>query len=92
MPEISRFFGIVIRMFYESKGKHHRPHFHAYYQGYAAVVAIDTLEVIEGRIPRAQQRLVNRWARIHESELQDDWSLITIGEVPRRIGPLRTST
>ena len=89
MPEISRFFGIVIRMFYEPKGKHHRPHFHAYYQEHAATLAIDTLDVMAGRLPRAQQRLVDQWARIHQSELQADWRLIKRGEPPRKIDPLR---
>ena len=42
MPTISRFFGIAIRMYWEAGNPHHRPHFHAYYQDYAAVFAIDT--------------------------------------------------
>ena len=47
MPEISRFFGIVIRMFAEPDAPHHRPHFHAYYQDTAAVFGIDPVERIE---------------------------------------------
>ena len=49
MPELSRFFGIVIRMFVEAGGVHHRPHFHAYYQDQSAVFTIDTIE--PGRQP-----------------------------------------
>ena len=58
MPEICRFFGIIIRMFAEPAGQHHRPHFHVYYQDSVAIVAIDTVELIGGSLPRRQQRLV----------------------------------
>lgn len=52
MPEIARFFGIVIRMFVELGAPSHRHHFHAYYQESAAVFAIDPVEYIDGSIPR----------------------------------------
>src|SRR5436309_15729645 len=65
MPEISRFFGIVIRMFVEPGAPHHRPHFHAYYQGTTGIVAVDTIEVIAGDLPRPQARLVEAWAELH---------------------------
>jgi hypothetical protein len=64
VPEISRFFGIVIRMFVEAGGQHHRAHFHAYYQEHAAVFAVDTIECLGGGLPKAQQRLVEAWAEI----------------------------
>ena len=51
MPEISRFYGIVIRMFAEAGARHHRPHFHAIYQDQAAAFAIDTLELLGGDLP-----------------------------------------
>ena len=89
MPEISRFFGIVIRMFAEPGGPHHRPHFHAYHQGGAAVVAIDRIEVIAGSLPRPQQRLVEAWAEIHLRELREDWALLQAGRPPIKIEPLR---
>ena len=44
MPEISRFFGIVIRMFVEAGGPHHLPHFHAYYQGDVGIYGVDPIE------------------------------------------------
>ena len=88
MPEISRFFGIVIRMFAEPRGPHHRPHFHAYYQDAAAVFAIDGIECIAGSLPRTQQRLVEAWAEIHRQELQHDWDLLRTGEPPVKIEPL----
>lgn len=48
MPEISRFLGIIIRMFAEPGMPHHRPHFHAYYQNHAAVFSIEPIEMIGG--------------------------------------------
>jgi hypothetical protein len=62
VPEISRFYGIVIRMFVEAGGPHHRAHFHAYYQEHAAVFAVDTIECLGGSLPKAQQRLVEAWS------------------------------
>ena len=89
MPEISRFFGIVIRMFVEPAVQHHRPHFHAYYQGAAAVFAIAPVECIGGSLPRTQERLVEAWAEIHREELQRDWDLLQSGQPPFKIEPLR---
>ena len=89
MPEIARFFGIVIRMFVEVGAPHHRPHFHAYYQQSVAVFAIDPVECIGGSIPRTQQRLVEAWAEIHREELQRDWTLLQSGQPPFKIEPLR---
>ena len=89
MPELSRFFGIVIRMFVEVGEPHHRPHFHAYYQDQAVVLAIDTLEVLGGDLPKPQMRLVEAWAEIHRAELTSDWALLQSGQPPVKIDPLR---
>jgi len=89
MPEIARFFGIVIRMFVEPGGPHHRPHFHAYYQEASAVLAIDPIELIGGQLPSKQQRLVEAWAEIHQAELQQDWQRLQAGLPPFKIEPLR---
>jgi hypothetical protein len=56
LPEISRFFGIVVRMFVEAAVPHHRPHFHAYYQGGVGVFALDDIEIIGGSLPARQAR------------------------------------
>ena len=61
MPELSRFFGIIIRMFAELGAPHHRPHFHAAYQNATATFALDPIECIGGELPRTQQRLVEAW-------------------------------
>ena len=69
MPEISRFFGIVIRMFVEAGGAHHLPHFHAYYQERVGIYGIDPIELIAGSLPKRQERLVLAWAELHREEL-----------------------
>ncbi|MGH9367668.1 MAG: DUF4160 domain-containing protein [Thermoanaerobaculia bacterium] len=89
IPEISRFFGIVIRMFIEAGGPHHRPHFHAYYQDHVGVYAIDTIEPIGGSLPARQGRLVVAWAEIHQLELIENWSALQAGGRAARIEPLR---
>jgi hypothetical protein len=89
VPEISRFFGIVVRMFVETGGPHHRPHFHAYYQGRVAIFAADLVERIGGSLPLRQERLVVARAEIHQKELLEDWSTLQAGGVPAKIEPLR---
>lgn len=89
MPEICRFFGIIIRMYAEPSGPHHRPHFHAYYQEDVGVYAIDTIEMIAGELPRRQQRLVEAWAELHNEELLSDWERLQSGQVLFKIDPLR---
>jgi len=89
MPEIARFFGIIVRMFAEPIAQHHRPHFHAYYQDDTAVYAIDTIELLAGSLPRRQQRLVEAWMELHQDELIEDWNRLQSGRVPFRIDPLQ---
>lgn len=89
MPEIARFFGIIIRMFVEPGESHHRPHFHAYYQEARAVFAVDPVELIGGQLPNKQRRLVEAWAEIHQAELGQDWQRLQSGLVPFKIEPLR---
>ncbi len=89
MPEICRFFGIIIRMYAEPQAQHHRPHFHAYYQGEAAVYAIDSIELIAGKIPLRQKRLVEAWAELHQDELVADWDRLQSGHLPLKIDPLQ---
>jgi hypothetical protein len=89
MPEISRFFGIVIRMFVEAGGPHHRPHFHAYYQESVGIYGIDRIDRLAGVLPTRQERLVLAWAELHQAELQADWDLLQSGRPPTKIEPLR---
>ena len=89
MPEISRFLGIIIRMFAEPDAPHHRPHFHAYYQNHAAVFSVDKIELIGGDLPQRELRLVEAWAELHQSELQADWERLSTGHKPVPIEPLQ---
>ena len=89
MPELSRFFGIIIRMYMEVGAPHHLPHFHAYYQENVGVFAIDLVELIGGDLPRRQRRLVEAWAEIHQNELLADWDRLQTGRPPFAIEPLR---
>ena len=89
MPEISRFFGIVVRMFVEVGQPHHTPHFHAYYQDAVGIFGIDPVEIIAGALPRRQRRLVEAWAELHQEELNADWSTLQEGHPPKPIEPLK---
>ncbi len=88
MPEISRFFGIIIRMYLEVGEPHHEPHFHAYYQEDVAVYRIDPIELVAGSLPKRQYRLVEAWAGLHQEELIVDWHRLQAGQNPLPIAPL----
>ena len=85
MPELSRFFGIVIRMYYND---HDPPHFHAEYGEFEALISIDTLSVLRGALPRRALVLVAEWALFHREELAGSWDLAQAGEPLERIAPL----
>lgn len=70
MPEISRFLGIRIYMYYE---EHSPPHFHAEYAGKLAVLDIASLAVLKGDLPGRALGLVVEWARLHRPELEANW-------------------
>jgi hypothetical protein len=70
MPEICRFFGIVIGMFFDD---HNPPHFHAAYGEYRAAIRIDGLAVLEGHLPPRALGLVIEWASTHKDELLLEW-------------------
>lgn len=85
MPEISRFYGIIIQIYY---GDHLPPHFHALYAGSVAKIAIGTLQVIDGSLPRRALTLVLDWASIHQQELLEAFSRAAEFQVPGKIAPL----
>lgn len=88
MPELSRFFGIIIRMYMEVGEPHHLPHFHAYYQADVAVFSLDPIDLVAGELPRRQRRLVEAWAELHQDELLNDWRRLQEGQLPMPIEPL----
>jgi hypothetical protein len=85
MPELSRFFGIVIRMFYSD---HEPAHFHAIYGEYEALIEVDTLSMFCGSLPRRALALVLEWAALHRTELREDWRRARNGETLNEIEPL----
>ena len=85
MPEICRFFGIIIRMNFND---HVPAHFHADYAGRVASVGISPPRVIEGRVPPSVARRVLAWASLHEMELLANWERARRGVPPERIPPL----
>jgi hypothetical protein len=85
MPTISSFYGIFIRMYLRD---HPPPHFHAIYQEHEANVAIESGEVIEGRLPHSAARLVREWTLAHRLELLDNWQRAKSGEPLERIAGL----
>ncbi|MCL4858460.1 MAG: DUF4160 domain-containing protein [Caldilineaceae bacterium] len=88
MTEISRFFGIIIRMYPEGGMYHHRPHFHATYQGVTVSYSIEPIEPIRGQFSPRQRRLVEAWIELHQDELLENWRLLSSGYAPHKIDPL----
>lgn len=76
MPEVSRFHGITIRMYFDDR---HHPHFHAYYNDQAALFTIDPPALYEGSMPRRQQNIILGWAEVHQTELIDNWNQVRLG-------------
>ena len=72
MPVISRFFGILIALYWND---HAPPHFHAKYSGEEAVIEIKTGKVIEGILSKRALSLIEEWRKLHLKELMEDWSL-----------------
>ncbi len=70
MPEICRFYGIVIRMYVLD---HAPPHFHAVYGEHEALIGIEDLATVRGRLPARAERLVTEWASLHQAELREAW-------------------
>jgi hypothetical protein len=85
MPTISRFYGILIQMYF---GDHLPPHFHALYAEFEALIDIQTFEIIRGDLPSRAMALVLEWAQQHREELRRDWELCAQNQTPAKILPL----
>lgn len=85
MPEICRFFGIIIRMFFE---EHDPPHLHAEYHGSKAVFDFNG-NTLKGTLnSRTATKLVREWIDLHVEELEEDWNLARAGKEMKKIEPL----
>jgi hypothetical protein len=85
MPEISRFMGIIIRMYLQD---HNPPHFHAFYNDSKALFSIDPLEMVEGNLPPRIHGVVIEWISMHKDELLDNWNKLQNEQKPKKIKPL----
>jgi hypothetical protein len=85
MPEISRFLGIVIKMYFDD---HNPPHFHAEYGDELALIDIRNLSVFAGRLSPRAMGLVIEWATLHQQELLADWERAQARQDLERIAPL----
>ena len=78
MPEVARFYGII-KVFF---GDHPPPHFHAVYGEFNALVGIESLDIIEGDLPKRAQKLVIEWASLHQKELLAMWDSQEFRKLP----------
>ncbi len=88
MPEISRFYGIIIKMLYSDDDKHSKPHVHVYYGEYEASISLDG-EVLDGKFPLKQYRMVSGWMALHEDELYEAWNHAVRNQTFDKIPPLK---
>jgi Domain of unknown function (DUF4160) len=84
-PEISRFLGIIVAMYYN---EHNPPHFHARYGDHKIEIAIKTLSILAGKLPPKALGLVMEWATQHQDELMTDWELARQNSELKKIAPL----
>jgi hypothetical protein len=85
LPEVSRFFGIVIQMYFDD---HPPPHFHAIYAGTEAQIRIEPFGLMGGSLPPRALAMVAEWATVHRTERLDNWSRARAGAGLVRIPPL----
>ena len=72
MPVLARFYGIIIRMYFQ-QSEHNPPHFHAIYGEHMAAICIQSGEVLEGELPRKALEMVREWNDLHRDELMKIW-------------------
>jgi Domain of unknown function (DUF4160) len=85
MPQICRFYGLIVMMFGDD---HNPPHFHVRYGEYEAIFIILTTELYAGYLPKQATRLVKEWGALHKSELMQNWQLLQDGKLAFPIAPL----
>jgi hypothetical protein len=88
MPRVSEFYGIAVYLYFADTKRHAEPHFHAKYGGSEAVYAIPDGQRLAGMLPKRQERLVQRWAILRATALEQAWSRAVNMEDPGQIEPL----
>lgn len=81
MPEISRFYGIVIKMFFKPR-EHEPSHIHALYGEYIGIFDLQTMRMTEGDLPKRAQALVTEWMTLHHAELLHMWACQDLKKLP----------
>ena len=81
MPVIARFYGLIIKMYFQ-QSEHNPPHFHAIYGEYIGIIDIQTLEMLEGDLPPKALAMVREWAGIHREELRAIWNTQEFRQLP----------
>jgi hypothetical protein len=90
VPVVSRFFGIVIGIFFDDVGRHKRPHIHVIAAEFAASIAINNGAILAGNLPVPIWRLVRKFVRVRRAELQHAWDETVAGRTPPKVAPLKT--
>ena len=85
MPELSRFFGIVITMYARD---HPPPHFHARYGDRQTLIDIASSRILHGSLPRREQQMVHDWCELRRPDLEAAWDALRAGRTPDKIAPL----
>lgn len=85
MPEISRFYGIIVRMYTRD---HPPPHIHVRYAEHEAMIDIRSAQVLAGELPRRALRLIREWIDLRRHELEADWALAEAGHHVQPVPPL----
>ena len=81
MPEITRFYGILIKMFFKPK-EHDPSHIHALYGEYVGIFDLSSMQMTEGDLPKKAQELVKEWLQLHQKELLDMWVTQQLHKLP----------
>ena len=81
MPEITRFYGLIIKMYFQ-QAEHNPPHFHVVYGEYIGAIDINTLNMIEGDLPPKALALVREWASQHQDDLLNIWKTQKFIHIP----------
>jgi hypothetical protein len=85
MPELSRFLGMVVSIYFDD---HNPPHFHVEYNDNEALISINDLSVIKGNLPPRVMGLAMEWARLHQNELLENWNMVKDSGKYYKIEPL----
>ena len=80
MPEVSRFYGIIVKIFLTRE--HNPPHFHAVYGEFTGLFDIQSLEMLEGDLPSKAQALIREWAKLYRTDLMSMWESKSLKKLP----------